>query len=111
MRRLLASLVLTGILVTAAHAQQPFSTQFTTGFAPKELRFVPIDTTKTMRQYSYNNPMFLSNTARRTGAFNLGNLLPRINLPGFGPTRVQTPFVPPSQNPYQRIFTPNQDQK
>lgn len=80
----LAGLVLTGMFALPAQAQLAATNNFTTGFTPKELKFVPIDTNKTMRQY--NNPNFMANTARNTKAFSLANMLPKINLPGVGNT-------------------------
>lgn len=82
--RMFAGGLVAGLGAAGALAQNSASTNFTTGFTPKNLKNVPIDTSKAMRQYGYNNPSFMANTARQTKAFSLTNFLPKVNLPGTG---------------------------
>ena len=100
MRKLLIVTVACGLLscvwALRAHAQTAgtgLNTNFSTGFAPKNLTFKPIDTSKTMKNYTYNNPNFLANTARKTNAFSLSNMLPKVNLPSIGASRTSTSSV------------------
>jgi hypothetical protein len=97
MRKLLiatvAGCLLSSVWALRAHAQTGvtgLNTNFSTGFAPKNLTFKPIDTSKTMQNYTYNNPNFLANTARKTNAFSLSNMLPKVNLPRVGAGQTST---------------------
>ena len=85
--------------------------QFSTGFTPRDLRFVPMDTGRAMKQFKMNST-FVHSSMTSTRAFNLSSMIPTINLGGFGTRRAPaSTFIPQSQNPLQQRVVLSEEKK
>jgi len=94
-----------GLLIMAALAipviaQQTTASSMFTGVNPREIKSVPVDTSKAMKAMNINNA-FKTPASPAKGIMNIGNIFPKISMPSWPPKLPSTPILSKQNNPFQ----------
>jgi hypothetical protein len=92
-----ASLVVVLALADAAQAQ----VSGVWGGAPRQLNFVPIDTSKVVTPTGTLSQAMRMPSTQANRPFSFSNIMPKFSLPSWPPKTPQVSVLPQSQNIYQ----------